>query len=319
KCLECVIVKKANGANVTIGDIVSGDYLKALFATTTSEPKLYGFLQVLIELNENPVTVVLGALIEFFPYVLLELGDWVLSEDGNYEQVTSDWFFNGHGNSPFWFAGGWPSIYGSGDCVSYCDGGAGDDFACISVRVPVLTIADGLASDTCREICLNDAVHCGLTIVEDEIADWTGSCPQTRGVDTWITQTCWAATPNGCVEDALETPCDFYVAEDTSIVIDYSCNDKATKIHISQWQTLFDTIGPIFDYCYPTGGVQIPEGFDLSSVESIAALLRFAVAEFLEIYENGWDQDTVQAYIREGLQDELASWGEYFNPTLYRV
>src|SRR5690606_5643163 len=163
------------------------------------------------------------------------------------------------------------------------------------------------------------AVHCGLTIVEDEIADWTGSCPQTRGVDTWITQTCWAATPNGCVEDALETPCDFYVAEDTSIVIDYSCNDKATKIHISQWQTLFDTIGPIFDYCYPTGGVQIPEGFDLSSVEGIAALLGFAVAEFLEIYENGWDQDTVQAYIREGLQYELARLDEYFNPTIYRV
>src|SRR5690606_37567652 len=44
-----------------------------------------------------------------------------------------------------------------------------------------------------------------------------------------------------------------------------------------------------------------------------------AVAEFLEIYENGWDQDTVQAYIREGLQYELARLDEYFNPTIYRV
>src|SRR5690606_8266891 len=156
--------------------------------------------------------------------------------DGNYEQVTSDWFFNGHGNSPFWFAGGWPSIYGSGDCVSYCDGGDGDDFACISVRVPVLTIADALASDTCRELCANEAVHCGLTIVEDEIADCAVARTQTSGVDNWITQTCWTATTNGCVEHALGTPCDVYVAEDTIIVIEYSSNDKATNFHINHWQ-----------------------------------------------------------------------------------
>ncbi len=39
------------------------------------------------------------------------------------------------------------------------------------------------------------------------------------------------------------------------IVEAYECSDKAVKIHISQWQTLYDSIGPIFDFCYPVSTI----------------------------------------------------------------
>src|SRR5690606_21584219 len=118
KYLDCVILLKANGRDsVTIRDIVSGDYMAALLAAATAEQKLYGFLAALIQGNESPV--VFGAETEFYPYLLLQEGNWVLSEGGNYERVDSDWFFNGNipanpsgktgGNNPFWFAGAWPS------------------------------------------------------------------------------------------------------------------------------------------------------------------------------------------------------------------
>src|SRR5690606_38282430 len=152
------------------------------------------------------------------------------------------------------------------------------------------------ANTLCDTICLPTGTHCGITIKQDEIADWTGSCPQTRGVDSWVTQTCWAATPNGCAPDGAEPPCEGYVAADTSIVVDYSCTDKATKIHISQWQTLFDTIGPIFDYCYPVSQTPLflgePNGEEIN-VELIAALLGYTLSELngLDLY---WDQEAIQ-------------------------
>src|SRR5690606_27983132 len=190
--LDCVILRKASGEEVTIRDIVSGDYASDLISNATDEQRTYGFLQILIELNEKPINVVLEALLEFYPYLLLQEGDWILSEGGNFEQVTSDWFFNGNGNSPYWFAGGWPSIYGTANCNRYCDVGGGDAFECIYIQVPSLTIADGFSNESCDTICLPTGTHCGITVKRDEIADWTGACPQTRGVDSWITQTCWA-------------------------------------------------------------------------------------------------------------------------------
>ena len=139
--LNCVILRKADGTEVTIGDIVSGDYMDDLISNATPQQLGYGFLQALIELNENPVKVIVeSGEFNFFPYLLLQKGDWILSEGGNFEKVEDDWFYNGNGQSPYWFAGGWPSIYGSGDCISYCDVGADEDFECIKIQVPPLTI-----------------------------------------------------------------------------------------------------------------------------------------------------------------------------------
>src|SRR5690606_3588739 len=100
-------------------------------------------------------------------YLLLQDGDWVLSEGGNFEKVDADWFYNGNGNSPYWFAGGWPSIYGSGDCVSYCDVGAGEEFGCIEIAVPLLDTLGLAEAAGCDTICLPTGVHCGITVESD--------------------------------------------------------------------------------------------------------------------------------------------------------
>src|SRR5690606_21663051 len=118
---DCVILRKADGSVVTIGDIITGDYLDELIAGATPEQIRAGILQILIEVNENPVTFMAGVLFEFYPYLLLQQGDWVLSEGGNYEKVAADWCYNGNDNSPDWFGGAWPSIHGPGDCVAFCD------------------------------------------------------------------------------------------------------------------------------------------------------------------------------------------------------
>src|SRR5690606_14985115 len=221
------------------------------------------------------------------PYLLLEEGDWILSEGGHFERVDADWFYNGGGQAPYWFAGGWPSINGSEGCVSYRDEAEVEELGCIRIQVPGLTIAGGLSSQICDTICLGTGVHCGITIETDAIEDqpaWlqssagqNGGCEQTRGVDTWITQTCWAETPNGCAPDA-ERECEDLRADANpdDVVVDYECSEKAVKIRVSQWQTHVDTIGPIFDFCYPF--TPIPElvgpgSGNTPDVEELAAIL----------------------------------------------
>src|SRR5690606_36768191 len=96
--------------------------------------------QALIELDENPVKIILETIVlNYYPYLLLQQGDWILSENGKFEQVDEEWFYNGNGNSPYWFSGGWPSIYGNGNCISYCDSGSYHDFDCILIKVPSWT------------------------------------------------------------------------------------------------------------------------------------------------------------------------------------
>src|SRR5690606_6608814 len=200
--LNCVIIRKAEGRDVTIGDIVSGDYLSDLITKATAEQLGYGFLHAIYQLGESPVNI-LGGLFTFFPYLLLEEGDWVLSEGGNFEKVTGDWFYAGTGNAPFWFTGGWPFISGTGDCVWYSDGhGEGGGDVC-GVRVLVPALEEG--TEVCVEICLADLdgnPHCGSRIdYQGELADWSEGCPQTRGRDITIRQTCWGTTENECVSD----------------------------------------------------------------------------------------------------------------------
>ncbi|MBY5956811.1 T9SS type A sorting domain-containing protein [Membranicola marinus] len=288
--LGCVILRQSDGSEVTIGDLVKGLYMDNLLAGMSPAQRGYGFLQSIIDGNETPETVSTGmGSFTFYPYLLLQSGDQVLSEDGGFEQVDADWFYSGHGNSPYWFSGGWPSIYGNGDCVSYCDVGVGPQDAwggCILIQVPSLS-SEGFSTSECDTICLPSAghevnltaggIHCGIAIERDVTAGWQGDCPQTRGVDTKITQTCWAETPNFCAGDGT--------ADELDLVASYDSTSKRIEIALSQWQTLIDTLGPIFEFCYP----------------------------------EGWDQTGVQASIRNGEQyGEALSW-ERSNPTRYRV
>src|SRR5690606_29234042 len=84
--LECVISRKANGQTVTIRDIISGNYLNDLIASATPSQTNAGILQILVELNEKPLNFLANVEYEFYPYLLLQEGDWVLSEGGNFEQ-----------------------------------------------------------------------------------------------------------------------------------------------------------------------------------------------------------------------------------------
>ena len=97
--LNCVILRKADGTEVTIGDIVSGDYMDDLISNATPQQLGYGFLQALIELNEKPINVIVDVALNFYPYLLLQKGDWILSEGGNFEKVDDDWFYNGNGQA----------------------------------------------------------------------------------------------------------------------------------------------------------------------------------------------------------------------------
>lgn len=278
KYLESVILRKGDGTEVTIKDIVSGAYMSDLIATATTTQKGFGFLQALIELNEEPVKIVLETLVfEYYPYLLLQPGDFILSEDGNFEKVDEEWFYNGNGNSPYWFAGGWPSIYGSGQCVSYCDAGAHNDFDCILIQIPSLNGGAGFDPENCDTICLTSIGDlCGITIERDLQEEWTGICTQTRGMNTKITQTCWSEMPNTCAEDLSADEVDLVTSYDTT---------KKVVIQLSQWQTLIDTLGPIFDFCYP--------------IE--------------------WNQEEIQTSIHNGVIGSAAMEWERNNPTIYRV
>lgn len=342
KYLECTILRKSNGTDsVTIGDIVEGTYIQSLINQATPEQIRYGFLAALIAGNENPVIFSLGAGAQFYPYLLLEIGDWVLSEGGNFEQVTTEWFYSrqslSHGDiAPHWFAGGWPSVYGGGSCHSFCDTTAeGEDINCIRILVPELTIQEGMSNTGCQVICLPESgVHCGLQIRREAFSTWSGACPPTRGAETRITQTCWAEQ-SGCGNE---------VASDA--VVDYHATDKVVTIRMSQWQTLMDTIGPIFDFCHPTH-ISLSEwnpGLeDASMVEQLAAvladsLLTFQVNRIME--ELNMTLDTLQSitsllelatlpsvfqttlaetYLRQGKIPPFAQLMERFDPTVYRM
>ncbi|WP_236972652.1 choice-of-anchor Q domain-containing protein, partial [Membranihabitans marinus] len=55
--LECVILKKGSGEEITIGDIVSGDYMDELLSSLSQKQLGYGFLQGLVELSEDPINI----------------------------------------------------------------------------------------------------------------------------------------------------------------------------------------------------------------------------------------------------------------------
>ena len=337
--LNCVIVRKAEGRDVTIGDIVSGDYLSDLITKATAEQLGYGFLHAIYQIGESPVNI-LGGLFTFFPYLLLEEGDWVLSEGGNFEKVTGDWFYAGTGNAPFWFTGGWPFISGTGDCVWYSDGhGEGGGDVC-GVRVLVPALEEG--TEVCVEICLADLdgnPHCGIRIeYQGELADWSEGCPQTRGRDITIRQTCWGTTENECVSDE-------YIATGGNagfVVTEENITSKARTFRLTQWQILIDTIGPIFDFCYPVAdcgvmgepgemgpiGPEGPEGETGEEGEEgetgppgpAALLMTRATSNGAEACGVlPWCAEDIATSIRAGEQYGSANAWEQCHPTVYRV
>ncbi len=326
--LECEILRKANGDVVTIRDIISGDYANELVANANPSQLGSVFLQTLIGHNENPLVFVAEVEYEFYPYLLLQEGDWILSEDGNFEKVTADWFYNGNGNSPYWFAGGWPSIYGGEDCFSFCDGADIDELEVIKVRVPLLSVEAGGFSDICEIISLPEGMHCGITVERVDDSGWQGSCPRTRGVDSRITQTCWSRSPNTCLQEEGYLNCEqqlaFFNPEAGDLIVGYDCSDKEISIHLSQWQTVIDEIGPIFDFCFPYSSTYIEFRRIL---EEMADFNEISLVEetLFDLFDDGTDFTTdlinasISASVREGAFHFIPDFWELFNHTTYQV
>ncbi|GAA5220822.1 hypothetical protein GCM10025777_14520 [Membranihabitans marinus] len=349
--LNCVILKKndKDSTEYTIGDIVDGSYIVDVLAGASTTELGYGALNIVARLADDWENYLIAfATGQYFPYLFLEKGDRVLSADGYYEEVTDEWFWNGNGNSPYWFAAGWPSIYGSGDCVRYCDEAEGATDECIAVCVPVIALDDegnldfsvgqNNSPDTCVEICLDELAgdpHCGISMTSDK-ADWTGTCPKTKGRNVVIKQTCWATGEDlgilrACNEDirndgvfgpdfvagnlAIQPESDFahYTVDDDTDWSDDLVSLKPKYI-ISQWLTLLDTIGPLFDFCYPIYN-NYADGIDLISNFGDCRYSRGEEARRCA-YIN-WDHEDIVEDIRAGLQNESAREWEYCNATVY--
>lgn len=235
--LSQVVMIGANGLEVTIGSILSGDYFSAFWSGVSSQQSNYLMMHDIYP----------GAPLVNY-HLFPEIGDQLLSEDGTYVTVTEDWFYNGHGQAPFWFSGGWPFVCGKGDCVSYCDGMSDAETEClVHILVPKLT-SEGMSEDECDTLCLTEAAKCGLFVNRDEVAETTGDCPSWTGGHFTVTQTCWGATESNCTGDSdLVTNRDEY---------DNDKNGTIDKQVLTLYQKTYhvDTIPPIFDFCYAGGG-----------------------------------------------------------------
>ncbi|WP_236981121.1 hypothetical protein, partial [Membranihabitans maritimus] len=167
---------------------------------------------------------------------------------GFFEKVTEEWFYSGNGNSPFWFAGAWPFISGGGECIKYMDYSEAEGEKCLAhIQLPRIEVIDGelvYNTEECVELCLKEGVHCGLAIEGTNFGAWEGQCPQTRGRNVTVTQTCWSDAPG----------CDAGIYQDgeneNAAVTTVDSTGKRIVIELEKWQTIIDTIGPIFEYCY---------------------------------------------------------------------
>src|SRR5690625_1860510 len=278
--LNQVIVKYTDGNVVRIRDIIDGSYMSDMMVSTTTTQKGYGILQAIYDGTMSPYNISLPCgSYTFFEYLLLPMGAEVMSESGSYERVGMDWFYNGSGNAPYWFSGGWPSLYGSGKCVSYCDAGGDHEFDCIGVMVPVLT-SEGYDLNRCDTICLTgyDMEYCGLRVTQ-ELSAWTGDCEQERVLETRVEQSCWADIENICGDEFVEIG-------DECLVAEYEDNEECCgriNITLRQMQVMHDTLPPVFDFCYSTD----------------------------------WDQDAIKSAISNGEQPAEALAWERRNPTIY--
>src|SRR5690606_19728059 len=171
--LSSVILRRASGEEVTIADIMSGQYLNELLSSATTEQRGYGFLHAIYQLGESPVSI-LGGLFTFFPYLLLEEGDWVLSQDGHFEKVTEDWFFNGNCNAPYWFTSGLSVIIRSDRVMWFSN----TLHQWVADDCTVWILVHVLESDTtgCVVICLDELEGNAQCVISIEYGDteWSG-------------------------------------------------------------------------------------------------------------------------------------------------
>lgn len=298
--LNKVIMKNPDNTTVTIRDIITGSYISNVLANATPAQRGYGILNMIYEGLLDATTMggfssCSGSTYTFYNYLFPVLGAEVLSENGKFETVTEEWFYNGTGNTPYWFSGGWPSIYGSGDCVSFCDvhSSVASPLGSIRVRVPRLN-ASGTGSaygEECQSITIQEGTKCGIK-VERASNDWTDlhGCVKERGGITTITQTCWASVDNHCADPEAEVG-------DTCLVVDYQDNEECCGrviITLNKIQQMLDTLPPVFEFCYPNTGTWTSEG------EEIA-----------------WDMQAVEDAIRKGEQYPGAREWEKANPTIY--
>src|SRR5699024_11090391 len=126
-----------------------------------------------------------------------------------------------------------------------------------------------------------------------------------RGGRTTITQTCWADFVNSCADDDVEIG-------DTCLVVDYedrtNCCGRVI-ITLNQIQQLFDTIPPIFDFCYPTSWL---ERRDPVGGNGEVVALAFPHDEVRVYY------DVEEAIRNGGMYYEAREWEES-NPTIYNT
>src|SRR5690625_1880767 len=99
--LDFVIMKNPDGSVVRIKDIITNNYISNVIANAAPTQLGYGILNQLYEGATGLIdAVTIGGLnacssgtYTFYNYLFPEIGAEVLSENGVYETVTSDWFY----------------------------------------------------------------------------------------------------------------------------------------------------------------------------------------------------------------------------------
>ncbi|GAA5221487.1 dockerin type I domain-containing protein [Membranihabitans marinus] len=240
--LDCIIIKKGSNParEYTIRDILDGSYHREVSPFFPEDIKS----QLLVD----------GPLGEYMPILFLKEGDELLAADGRFEKVTRQWFKSGI--DPFWFSGGWPLVYGSGDLVKYQEG-IDDSFLDCQVRLffPDLT---NLEANTCIAICLDQFLLNdlnGITITQETI-NQRDSCPIFRKVLTTIYQDCWAKGDlignfRICQWREFDTA-QYRLGNLTIQPISEINQDSAQQVYsLAKKWILNDTVGPTFNFLYP--------------------------------------------------------------------
>lgn len=304
--LQCIILKRGNGKNVTIKDLIDGTYHEDLIKSFTSEQLIYGNLSRIARKEINELSINLDKEYTFYNFLLLSPGDQILSEKGDYEIVSEEWFYYNYtassygrdNNSPYWFTGGWPILENDNKCLRYYDQFGDTEHQCIQVQVPALNV-NGYDTENCMTICLPNDPHCGITYKNTENSSWTGNCPQTQNSVWEITQTCWSNFSNQCTTD-IPNP----------LVTNYEEKSKQVKITLDQWRTRIDRQPPIFDFCYP-----LSPDCDEDDPDPIPVRSNHHFEEPCQ--DLCWDQQEIMDNIKNGEQNYSALLWEQCHPTIY--
>lgn len=287
--LSQVIMIKANGDPVMIADVMG---------LTGNNPHGHDAPMEYVNLHYdgNPPTP--GTQ----PYLILKVGDRVLSEDGKMVIVAEDWFYNGHGNNPFWFSGGWPAVCGGGECTYFCDVVPDAEGVCIQILVPGL-IADAQGTPMageCDTICLPVGTHCGIDIITEGLSDAVGECPFYVGGETKVIQTCWAETGSvGFDEGEPQPGCS---NQESDIVTDVTYYENKSVFELYHKTYHIDDLPPIFDFCYSACINEPIEDLEEFFAGAVAAGIQHECADEWErdhptVYTTGTHDCAAEVYV----------------------